>query len=106
MWHLMKAVGKVSLTTPQMVKVFLTDVNQRDNMSMLTFNKEELLKIQDDVYADPEKYVAMFTRKEPSENDPVWHEFRAEYILPKEDDKDYWYRVLNDGYSPRDSMPY
>lgn len=42
MHYVAKAIGKVSLTTPEMAKAWLTDPSLRDQMTMFTLDKEEL----------------------------------------------------------------
>ena len=65
LFHLSKAIGRVTYSPIELTREYLTNPEARDQLSMLTVDKEELLKIQEDIYANPGKYQAMFTKQEP-----------------------------------------
>ena len=109
LYHLSKAVGKVSLTPLELTREYLTNPEARDKMTMLTLDKDELLRLQDDVFNDPLKYKKMF------ESVSMEEELRPEHLRSNYDpirkrawleNYDYWYRVLNDGYTKLDTIPY
>ena len=54
--HLSKAIGKAILSPVELTKEYLTNPDARDQLSTLTIDKEELLKLQDDIYSNPQKY--------------------------------------------------
>lgn len=58
--YLQKAIGKVSLTSPELAKSYLTDPELRDQMTMFTLDKRELEKLNSDILSDPEKYEMIF----------------------------------------------
>jgi starvation-inducible outer membrane lipoprotein len=61
LFHLSKAIGRVEMSPVELTKEYLLNPELRKNFSMLTVDKAELLKIQADVYANPQKYEAIFT---------------------------------------------
>ena len=60
LYHLSKAVGRVSLTPLELTREYLTNPEARDSMTVLALDKDELLRLQDDVFKDPMKYRQMF----------------------------------------------
>jgi len=49
MSYIAKAIGKVSLTAPELAKSYLTDPENRDRMTMFTLDKSELEKLNSDI---------------------------------------------------------
>ena len=74
---------------------------------MLTVDKNELLKIQDDVYANPQKYESMFTAVEPYDwgQMHLWAAGRQErdHRLA---DYQFWHSMINDGTNSVENWPY
>jgi hypothetical protein len=68
-YHISKAVGRVSMTPPELVKTFLTNSETKSAMSFLTLDKKELLALQQDVLQNPEKYEALLKDKAPLTTD-------------------------------------
>ena len=64
LFHLSKAIGRVEMSPVELTKEYLTNPSLRKQFSMLTVDKTELLKIQDDVYANPQKYEGIFTARD------------------------------------------
>jgi hypothetical protein len=109
LYQLSKAVERVSLTPLELTREYLTNPDARDKMTVLTLDKDELLRLQEDVFNDPLKYRKMF------ESVSMEDELRAEHVRSNHDpirkrarleNYDYWYRVLNDGYTKLDTIPY
>jgi hypothetical protein len=48
------------LTEPELAKSYLTEPENRGQMTMFTLSKTELEKLQTDVYQNPEKYEMIF----------------------------------------------
>ena len=69
--HLSKAVGRASLTPIELTREYMTNPAARESMSVLTLDKEELLKLQDDVFKNPMKYQKMFTKVLTPEEDEM-----------------------------------
>ena len=113
--HISKAVGRASLTPIELTREFLTNPQAREGMSVLTLDKEELLKLQDDVFKDPLKYEKMFTKvRTPAEDEwgngvhglKIGHGGDTSRERAKLETYDYWFRVLNDGFSRLDTLRY
>ena len=64
LFYISKAIGRASMSPIELTKEYLTNPEARDRLSMLTIDKEELLKLQEDVYANPMKYEAILTKRE------------------------------------------
>lgn len=60
LYLLSKAIGRISLTTPELTKAYMTDPGNRDAMTMFTFDKSEIEKLNKDVIANPGKYEMIF----------------------------------------------
>ena len=66
---------------------------------MLTVDKEELKRIQDDIFANPGKYQAMFTKREPTDWGLNRHLFNPVRNVNDQrlTDHIFWHNMLNDG---------
>ena len=62
--HIAKAIGRVSISPIELTKEYMTNPKTRDQLSMLTVDKKELLKLQDDIYANPQKYEEIFSKQD------------------------------------------
>lgn len=79
----------------------------RDQLSTLTIDKKELLKIQDDIYSNPQKYEAMFTKQERidwGQNRHIYHPDRHEDH--RLSDRQFWHSMLNDGTESVENWPF
>lgn len=107
MWYVSQAVGRASLAPIELVNEFLTNPNAKDAMTVFTLDKEELLKLRDDVYNNPDKWRHIFTERERWDTD----ERRRHSLRWNWDHKisgyDFWWYMYNDGNkTPRESWPY
>jgi hypothetical protein len=59
--HLSSVVGKASIAPRELAKQYLTDGNLKNQLSLFTFNKEELIKLRKDILENPEKYEKMLS---------------------------------------------
>ena len=76
-------------------------------MTLLTLDKKELLKLQQDILQNPEKYEALLKMNQADETDPnKANKFNREMSELKLQEQEYWFRVINDGMNPLDSFPY
>ena len=106
-YHISKAVGRVSLTQPELAREYLTKPENREHMTALTFDKEELEKLQKDILTHPDKYIELLTTVEPDEQQPFQLYSKVIDMKPlKLEEHEYWYRMINDGRCPLDSYPY
>ena len=105
--HLSKAIGRVSISPIELTREYLTNPSMRKDLSMLTIDKNELLKIQEDIYANPQKYEAMFTKQEPIDWGMTRH---LKHPSRREDhrlsDRQFWHSMLNDGTESVENWPY
>ena len=69
LYHLSKVIGRVSLTTPELTKAYLTNSANRDQMKMFTLDKNELDRLQTDILQNPEKYEMLLTGNNIEETD-------------------------------------
>lgn len=101
-----QAVGKASLAPPEVARAYLTDKTGQvaKSLSVYTFDKKELERLRSDILANPEKYEKALkhglTRHVPKLGD------KMNMKLKKKEEYDYWFRVLNEGLLPQDSLPY
>lgn len=56
MHHLSSVVKKQNFTPVEMTKAYLTTPNARDLMESYVFDKNDIEKLRDDIFANPEKY--------------------------------------------------
>ena len=99
MWHLSKVVGKTHFAPPEMMKTFVSDPEAAKSMTSYVFDKEDLLKLRQDLIENPEKYEEMLTfeRAPPADlrgTDPG--EYRR-HLKFREENRKYFHRVYNDG---------
>jgi len=76
---------------------------------MLTVDKKELEKIQKDLYANPEKYSAMFTKKElvdHGQNRHLMDPARKDPLEARLSDYKFWHSMLNDGTEVGENWPF
>ena len=74
---------------------------------MFTLDQNELEKLQADVIANPEKYEMMltnYTKQIPDSK--LSTKMDRGLSLVKQEEQEYWFRVMNDGMCPLDSLPY
>ena len=71
--HLSKAIGRVSYSPIDITKEYLTNPKTRDQLSMLTVDKKELLKLQEDLYANPQKWTEILTKRDRMEYGTIRH---------------------------------
>lgn len=67
LYLLSKAIGRISITTPELTKAYMTDPGNRDAMTMFTFNKSEIEKLNRDVISNPEKYEMILMNHQPED---------------------------------------
>jgi len=56
MHHLSSVVKKQNFTPVEMTKAYLTTPNARDLMESYVFDKNDIEKLRDDIFENPEKY--------------------------------------------------
>lgn len=71
------------------------------SLTFLTFDKEELLRIRRDILSNPEKYEKILTEHD---NGTFKTGDRFDNKAKKDEEYNYWYRVLNDGRNPWDNV--
>lgn len=98
------AIGKVSLAPATLAKQYVSDPTIAEKMNLYTFDRAALENLRADILADPRKYeLALRAKKEK----PVYGKRnKLGAKLKKREEYDYWYRVINDGVLPEDSLPY
>ena len=77
-------------------------------MTSLTIDENALLRLQEDIYNDTQKYYKIFNTPRTLDIDPHARHFyrqrgRGELRVEK---YEYMYRMYNDGYSPIDGLHY
>ncbi len=81
-------------------------------MTTITIDKDELDRINTDLLSNPEKYEMIFTMQdyEPGtfEDRDYRQMVKRQRALDqaKIDEHEYWFRMLNEGRCPIDSLPY
>ncbi len=107
LYYLSKAIGRVSLTTPELAKTYLTNPANKNQMTMFTLDKNELEKLQIDVLSNPEKYEMLLSNYSVEIPDTKKSQKTDRDLdSAKRDELEYWFRVMNDGRCPLDSFPY
>lgn len=86
-----------------MSKEYLTNPKAREQLSLVTLDKAELSKLQNDVLTDPEKYIKAFTRREPVDEDLRWPRRIEEDRFAN---RDFWWRFFNNNQvTPMEKWP-
>ena len=100
--HLSKAVNKGSIAPPELARSYLTNPATSKTLTLFTFDKEELNRLRADILAYPEKYEIALRSKIKEER------LGDNQIMKKKkhEEYDYWFRILNEGVLPADSLPY
>jgi len=115
LYHLSKAIGRVSISPIELSKEYLTNPASRNNLSLLTFDKKELLALQKDIYKNHQKWENIFAKKERRDTGTYkhfWDHYRGsnlDIILhenPKFQDHLYWHSQLNDGTDAGEEWPW
>jgi len=76
-------------------------------MTLFTLNKSELEKLNADILSNPEKYEMILSGNTVEETDNITvYKRQRDLEDAKIDELEYWYRMLNDGRCPIDSLPY
>ena len=79
-------------------------------MTAFTIDKSELEKLQTDVLKNPEKYEMIFTghsNEEFEDKDFLTMRKRTNALQQeKMDEHEYWFRMINEGRCPLDSLPF
>jgi hypothetical protein len=110
LYLLSKAIGRISITTPELTKAYMTDPGNRDAMTLFTFNKSEIEKLNRDVISNPEKYEMILMNHTPEDETII-----ADRKMKKVDfdlgdfkrrETEYWYRFYNNDFCPQDSLPW
>ena len=84
MYHISKAIGRVSFSPIELTKEYLTKPDMRNQLSMLTVDKAELLKLQEDLYANPQKWTEILSKRERTD----WGQERHFWALHRREDHD------------------
>ena len=103
LWHLSSAVGKQTLAPAELAKKFLTDPKTAQALTTFTFDKTELERLRADILENPAKYEAALRFKKAEKPQ---YGYKPAQKLKKKDEYDYWFRVLNGGILPSDTLPY
>jgi hypothetical protein len=108
MYYISKAINRHNLAPKELAAAYLTgDIKTREKLSVVTFDEAELRRLQADVTEDPQKYINAFTQKDEFAPDMAHiHELGRDTRQPRDDEKEYWFRILNDGKCPVDAFPY
>ena len=103
LYHLSKAIGRVSYSPIELTKEYLTNPDMRDQLSMLTVDKKELLKLQEDLYANPQKWTEILTKREREDRGQERH-FWTQHRLEDQDvrfaDKQYQQAITSPDGAP------
>lgn len=76
-------------------------------MTMFALDQNELEKLQIDVLSNPEKYEQLLTNYQTETADSkLSTKMDRGLARAKQDEQEYWFRVMNDGMCPLDSFPY
>lgn len=103
LYHLAKAIGRVTYSPSEMTKEYLTNPEMRDQLSMLTVDKNELLKLQEDLYKNPQKWTDILTKRERTDwgqERHFWANHRREDADVIFADKQYWQTMTSSDGAP------
>jgi hypothetical protein len=103
--HLAKAIGKASIAPPELAKAYLTSGEKAKLLTTYTFDKAELEKLRDDILANPVKYEMALRSQEQNKGDQQFGN-KLQMKVKKFEEYDYWFRTLNEGTLPHDTLPY
>jgi hypothetical protein len=71
LFHLSKAVGKVSLSPAELVKNYITDEKNANQMTAFVLDETQLKNLRKDILDNPEKYQAVVDELNPID-DPYY----------------------------------
>lgn len=75
-------------------------------MNVLTLDPIELEKIRVDIVENPSKYEKMLKPNKKDERDFTWVTCHNRELTDlRQEEHEYYYRILNEGTSPRDNWP-
>lgn len=100
--YLSKAVNKGSIAPPELARSYLTNPATSKALTLFTFDHDELTKLRADILSNPEKYEFALKWKIKEERLGDKHTMKKK----KHEEYDYWFRILNGGVLPGDSLPY
>lgn len=108
MYYISKALNRHNLAPKELAAAYLTgDIKTREKLSVVTFDEAELRRLQADVMEDPQKYINAFLVQDVYVPDMAHlHELGRDTRQPRLDEREYWFRILNDGRCPVDAFPY
>jgi hypothetical protein len=84
----------------------LTQGNTAAMLTTFTFDKSELEKLRDDILANPLKYELALRSSSKAQDDESEYGYKPATKAKKLEEHDYWFRTLNEGALPHDSLPY
>lgn len=100
LYHISKAVGRKTFAPPEIAKSYLSNPELARSLTHYTFDLNELKALRRDVLLNPEKYAQILEQ-------PAGHlgfKDRFQIHETKDQEWEYWYRVLNDGKAPVDGQ--
>lgn len=100
--HISKVVGKRTLAPLEIAKSYLSDPKLAKDLTVYTFDKEELEKLRRDILENPKKYEMMLTQDASSTYSEFPNRWKPQEI--KDAAWIYWYQILNDGKTPFDNV--
>ena len=101
--HISKAVGKRNIAPLEMARQYLTNPKAQEQMTLFTFDKEELQKLRTDILQNPDKYQEILSHETGHFG---YKDERVDKPARKLEEYEYWYRVMNRGECPYfDTLP-